>query len=656
MNSTFKITHDRDFLQHFLTDWRTKSISPQMVEILKENSKSDPYAAYGYGRWLSLVNPDGNSLKKAEGLLIRAGKHGVVDATAALSRMFYKGRIEADEAMPEMHASLMHHSYNNNSELAQYQAIENMINGEYGFPKDPAHQADVLQKHLDKHPDADPIYYTLLGLALSSIDSEAAEKAFRNSIKRGNTESYYFLALLYSKQGDESKACSVAEEGAKLGEVRCHRYKARMSQEEFLSLSPQQQEILHQEIAEGLDYAIARYDSHACFLKAYSQYYGEIGYPVNYEEALKTLERGCEMGSPDCYSLKAVIHYKNGENLPAEMRASVADIAKTCLQAVRLGDRGIFTLEQVAKGYVSGLLGKHDKEIEKMWLKEFIAANPEEEDTQDALGVISVYPQGFFYAMDIEEETIDSNELAGRIDARSFDVVHYSPILQRITKALCWDKEACHVAMLVDKDGYMKDLPDNMTGTLVYGRGLEIRGTVIFVLEDDKTYSLKPMKGLNQAYNFITMLNAATGDLVRQPTHEELESIGVNDIGGYEDYDDSDIDDDYIDDESEVCRDDAEDKVCRDDEMKEPRELTIPLEQLEDAIKQCNLCVDTLIVTLPDSRDYWFMSSDELIYQLEIKTAIEENIKQHGGYMIDEWQYVDARQVPMDIRSRVRFK
>ena len=35
---TFNITHDRDFLQHFLTNWRTKSISPEMVEKLKENS------------------------------------------------------------------------------------------------------------------------------------------------------------------------------------------------------------------------------------------------------------------------------------------------------------------------------------------------------------------------------------------------------------------------------------------------------------------------------------------------------------------------------------------------------------------------------------------------------------------------------------------
>jgi hypothetical protein len=49
------------------------------------------------------------------------------------------------------------------------------------------------------------------------------------------------------------------------------------------------------------------------------------------------------------------------------------------------------------------------------------------------------------------------------------------------------------------------------------------------------------------------------------------------------------------------------------------------------------------------------MSADELMDELGIKEAIEENIERHGGYMIDEWQYVDHRQVPMDIRSRVRF-
>lgn len=77
MNATFEITHDRDFLQHFLTKWRTKSLSPEMVEKLKANKETDPYAAYGYGRWLSQVNPGGDCLDEAEVLLIWAGSNGV---------------------------------------------------------------------------------------------------------------------------------------------------------------------------------------------------------------------------------------------------------------------------------------------------------------------------------------------------------------------------------------------------------------------------------------------------------------------------------------------------------------------------------------------------------------------------------------------------
>lgn len=678
MNSTFEITHDRNFLQHFLTTWRTKSISPQMVEILKANSESDPYAAYGYGRWLSLVNPDGNSLKKAQDLLAWAEKQGVVDATAALSRMVYDGRNEYDCARPDVHDSLLGASYNKGSELAQYQLFENLVFGLYGSKKDPDLVADILQKHLEKNPEADPIYYDLLGLALESSDPEAAVKAFRTSLKRGNTESYYCLADHYRKQGDESKACSVAEEGARLGAVNCHRFKAGMNHDDFLSLSPQQQTALHQEIVEGLEYAITRHDTYACFLSGYLLYTGELGFSISYEDALKPLERGCEMGSSECCLLKAVILYENSDALPIQMRESAAYIARTFLQAARLGDREIFTLDQVAKGFVSGTLCQYDEEIKDLWLSEFIAGHPEEEDTKDTLGVILIYPQGFYYAMDVEEEdTLELDKLAGRIDASGFDIVHFSPILQRITKALCLDKESCHVAMLVDRDGYMKDLPDNMTGTLVYGQSKEIRGTVIFVLEDDKTYNLKPIKGLQRCYLLLELLKAATGNLFRNPTDEELESIGVNDLGGFEEYDDpdyveddacsdvneedacSDVDEDkaYPDaDEGEVCSDVDEGEACPDAQVEEPREITVPLENLKEKIKQCNLCIDTLFVILPDIEKFWFKSSSELIYQLGIKGAIEKNIEQHGGYMIDEWQYVDARQIPIDIKSRVRFK
>lgn len=116
--------------------------------------------------------------------------------------------------------------------------------------------------------------------------------------------------------------------------------------------------------------------------------------------------------------------------------------------------------------------------------------------------------------------------------------------------------------------------------------------------------------------NFLQLLNAATRGLVRQPSSEEQESIGAE----------------------------------------EPRELTVPVEKIMEGIEQCNLCIDTLIVNLQGHPEYAFASTEDLFYSLGIMEAVEENIKRHGGYMIDEWQYVDARQVPLDIRSRVRFK
>jgi hypothetical protein len=88
----------------------------------------------------------------------------------------------------------------------------------------------------------------------------------------------------------------------------------------------------------------------------------------------------------------------------------------------------------------------------------------------------------------------------------------------------------------------------------------------------------------------------------------------------------------------------------------EPKEITVPVEKIMEGIAQYNLCIDTLIVSLQGHSEYAFASTEDLFYRLGIMEAIEDNIKRHGGYMIDEWQYVDARQVPMDIRSRISFK
>ena len=527
MDTTFPITHNRDFLEHFLTRWRTLSISSEMIEKLKEQKGSDPYAAYGYGRWLSLVNPDGaGSIKEAEVLLTWAATTGnLPDAKAALAQMYYDGRIEADKSIPEFHAIAMNDAYKAGSELAQYLTLENTLYGEYGYTKNPALVADILQKHLEKSSGSDPIYYDLLGQALENTDRAAAEKAYLTSIERGNTESYYSLANFYRNDGDEKRACEIAGEGARKGAVNCHRFKAGMDDELFQELSDEEQEALHREIAEGLDYAIAHNDRYACFLKAALIYDGMLGFEKDPSSALEPLERGCAMGVANCYWLKAYIHHFDYDSLSPQQHISQEEFAKTCLQAARLGDREVFTLEQIARAYVAGSLPKHSEEIEKLWLDKYQEANPEEEDGKDSTGVVAVYPQGYYYCIDSEAGELNLDATAKFTGARSFDVVHYSTILARITKALGLDKESCHVVMLVDRDGYAKDLPDNMPGTIIYGHGDEMRGTVVFALEDDKSYTLMPMLGLQRVYMFLQMLDAATMGLVRQPSPQEQESI-----------------------------------------------------------------------------------------------------------------------------------
>ena len=139
---------------------------------------------------------------------------------------------------------------------------------------------------------------------------------------------------------------------------------------------------------------------------------------------------------------------------------------------------------------------------------------------------------------------------------------------------------------------------------------------------------------------------------------EELEVIGAPEDGGFEEYDDPDLmdeDDDYSTGwEQEI----EEDMVTADTaaESAEPKEVTISSDRIQEGLDQCNLCRDTLIITYPNTRDFWFRSSEDLFNRFRIKSPVEDNIKRHGGYMIDEWQYVDERQTPIDLRARVRFQ
>lgn len=656
METTFKITHDREFLKHFITRWRTLNISPEMVERLKNSD--DYYACYGYGRWLYYANPDGQSIKEAQAKLTLAANYGyVADAFAALAEMHYNGAVESDKADPEQHVFLMYKAAQEKSELAQYRVLLSTIYGDYGFKKDPEEVADILKRHLEKHPDSDPIYWDLFGLAIEQTDKDEAVKYYKKSIEMGNPESYYSLARYYYDKGDKSLSRQFAEEGMAKGAVNCHRALASfMTQDDFLALPEDKQKELHEEINRGLRYAIGHYDRFACYVMAFHVYYGQLGYEADIAEAIRLAKRGCELGDGLCFELLAQLH-EVAEKIPNELRISQKEIAKLYLQTLRRENISDDALESVVRAYTANLLPQHDDEIEKLWLAKYYEQNVANDETPGVTGVIKVYPQGFIYADEVELEIFDSlSDLAQLIDADSVDIVHYSEALNRMTKVLCrGEHKGYHIAMLVDRDGYAKDLPDNMPATLLYGQGMEIRGAVMLVIEDEK-YNLLPLKGLMFCNMCVKMLNAATGGLTRMPTDEELEGIESGFTGGLEEYDDTFFNDG--DDEDDVFLEQEDEKqeeiVLDEDENAEPKNLTVKIADIKEAIGQCNLCRDTITALLPNDPKYWFKSTDELMYP--IKDDVEKNIKRHGGFMIDEWQYVYRQQAPRDIRYLVRFQ
>jgi len=345
------------------------------------------------------------------------------------------------------------------------------------------------------------------------------------ALKAGNNETYYSLVHLFSHNGDSTKALQYAKEGMAKGEVNCHRALASMmTQDEFLSYPKAKQKELHKEIDTGLRYAIEHNDRYAYFLLANCYYAAEFGYETDTAEAIRIAKRGAELGDPCCCEFLALI-YCLDEGIPVELHISSQERAKLCLRALRRDRVSDTVLEEVARAYIQNLLPQNNEEIEQRWLPKYYNQSMGGDESPNNTGILKIYPQGFIYAEETEQESFDSlSELGQLIDADGVDVVHYSDLLNRMSKVVCCGDRKKHLAMLVDRNGYAKDLPDNMPGTILYGHGMEIRGTVMLVLEDEQ-YKLYPIKGLGAFNLCIHMLDAATDGLTRMPTEEELERI-----------------------------------------------------------------------------------------------------------------------------------
>lgn len=105
-------------------------------------------------------------------------------------------------------------------------------------------------------------------------------------------------------------------------------------------------------------------------------------------------------------------------------------------------------------------------------------------------------------------------DIAEHIGAERTEIVRFTAPLNTLSKQL--GLVDCHLVFLVDREGYKKDgLGDNMTGTLLYGSGHEILGSIVFALESDNGYKLMGFTSAALIENAYIEINATVGNLLR---------------------------------------------------------------------------------------------------------------------------------------------
>jgi hypothetical protein len=132
--------------------------------------------------------------------------------------------------------------------------------------------------------------------------------------------------------------------------------------------------------------------------------------------------------------------------------------------------------------------------------------------TQISPSVIIIQPSGVASVVEADVFCMSYREMSQLIDAEGLDAVHFSKSLNHITEVCGF--RGYQIAMYADRNGYAKDLPDNAIGTILYGRGSEIRGAVIIALEDNKydTHSFHFQEDLESVLSEISTI---TGNLLR---------------------------------------------------------------------------------------------------------------------------------------------
>ena len=466
-------TEDAKFLSRFHDFVAVRKLPMPLVSKLWNSTA--PYARYGYGVWLWATRKDETSLKTAFQIFDESARAGIADAIYLLSRMYYLGEAYDENAGKfvmdrKLSMELLAQAIEKGSIIAK------LRRNRYLYLGTPEVEADIAVAIAEAERESSAIFSESIlwterlgWLYEMEGETEKAVKAYDKCIANGYYPPIFDMALIYLQDGDDEYYETLMEVGRKLGVPDCY-----LQGFEYEScwddLDDDDKKNIHGQMKRNLPEGVNKGSGYCALILADALLNGKYGYEID-------LDKG------KAYADVAVTYgFNTGYDL-------LIEAAETLRDPAFMSEDEILKLKYDALRY--GL----DKYLDDVAPK-----------TQINPTAMIIQPSGIVSFVEADIFMMSYREMAQLIDAEGLDAVHFSEPLNRITKACKF--KGYQLAMYTDREGYAKDLPDNAVGTILYGRGYEIRGAVIIALEDNKydTHSFHFQEDMDNVFNEISAL------------------------------------------------------------------------------------------------------------------------------------------------------
>ena len=502
-------TEDKAFLSHFL-DFRAVRKLPGSI-ISKLNIAQEPYARYAYAAWLWASNQDSHSLKTVFRIFEDSARAGVPDALQMMSRMYYLGEAYDEETGKfvldrKLSQELTVQAIEKGSILAKLRNNKNLFFGTSEVEENRAAAIAEAERESSAIFSETILWTEQLGWFYEiEGEREKAIKAYEKCIINGYYAPIYDLALMYLEDGDEDYYKTLMKIGIELEVPDC-RILGMENEFRWESLSGDERLDIYRQMKRNLPIGIAQGSGVCAYILADALLNGKFGYDIDLRMGKEYAEIALTYG----YNTAANLLIEAAETLDDPEFMSDDDLLRLRYDALRYGIEE--QLDYVIRNKETYIEMGYGDQIEKVWMPLWKKNHPQAK-TQISPSAIIIKPSGIASVVEADIFCMSYREMAQLIGAEGLDAVHFSDPLTKITEA-CKLKNY-KVAMYVDRDGYAKDLEDNAIGTILYGRGSEMRGAVIICLEDNR-YDTHSFHFQEDIENVLAEISKLTNGLVRR--------------------------------------------------------------------------------------------------------------------------------------------